>query len=101
MTLNIRIHNVGHGQSIHAFTPNGKIVVIDLGCSKDFSPLNWLSAYSKKIDSLIITHPHGDHIDEILLLKKFHIGQLWRPKWLEEQDIRKQNHSAYSVLKSN
>lgn len=70
MTPRILIHDVGHGQAVHAWTPTGELVVIDLGCSSAFSPLEWLSGQSKTIDKLIITHPHGDHIDEFLLIKE-------------------------------
>ena len=30
MTLKIKIHDVGHGQAVHVFTPNGQTIVIDL-----------------------------------------------------------------------
>ncbi|MFK5893114.1 MAG: MBL fold metallo-hydrolase [Pseudomonadota bacterium] len=96
MTLRIYIHNVGHGHAVHAFTPNNQSIVIDLGCSKDFSPLKWLKGQTDRIDSLIITHPHGDHIDEILKLDDFHLHQIWRPKWLSESDVRKANQDSYS-----
>lgn len=96
MSLNLRIHNVGHGQAIHAFTPKGETIVIDLGCSTSFSPLEWLSETSKTIDNLIITHPHGDHIDEFSLIKEmgFKVRQLWRPKWLPKNEVYKQNQSS-------
>lgn len=98
MTLKITIHNVGHGHAIHAFTPNGQSIVIDLGCSDDFSPLAWLRSKTDTIDSLMITHPHGDHIDEILELERlnFNVRQIWRPKWLSEDDVRKANQSDYT-----
>lgn len=98
MTLNIKIHDVGHGQAVHLFTPNGQTIVIDLGCFDDFSPLEWLCSQTKTIDSLIITHPHGDHIDEILKIGRMglHVRQLWRPKWLSEQDVRNANQNSYS-----
>lgn len=100
MTLRIFIHDVGHGQSIHAFTPNGQTIVIDLGCSSEFSPLKWLKDEHKisSIDSLVITHPHGDHIDEILEIERLGltVRQLWRPKWLSEEDVRKANQANYS-----
>lgn len=98
MTLQIIVHDVGHGQAIHAFTPNGGTVVIDLGCSADHSPLEWLSEYTKCIDSLVITHPHGDHIDELLLIKSLNlkVRQLWRPNWLNEDIVRKQNQASYT-----
>lgn len=98
MTLKIFVHDVGHGHSIHAFTPNGQVVVIDLGCSSDFSPLEWLRKQTNTIDSLIISHPHGDHIDEIehLSAQGFKVRQLWRPRWLPEEDVRKANQKTYA-----
>lgn len=97
MSLRVLIHDVGHGQAVHIFTPAGETIVIDLGCSGVFSPIEWLSASTKMIDSLIITHPHGDHIDEFLLLKKlgFSVRQLWRPKWLPKATVYEQNQSTY------
>lgn len=96
MTLKFFIHNVGHGQAVHAFTPAGESIVVDLGCSGDFSPLEWLGGATKTIDQLIITHPHGDHVDEFLLLKKlgFTVRQLWRPKWLPKEEVYKQNQPS-------
>lgn len=98
MSLRVVIHNVGHGQAIHIFTPNGKTIVIDLGSSSSFSPLNWLRESYSTIDYLMITHPHGDHIDEFLLLDEldFNIGQLWRPKWLAKDSVYGQNQTEYS-----
>lgn len=98
MSLEIFVHDVGHGHSIHAFTPSGHCVVIDLGCSADFSPLEWLGKQTKTIDSLVISHPHGDHIDEIQLLQAygFKVRQLWRPKWLTEEEVRKANQKTYA-----
>lgn len=95
--LKIIIHDVGHGQAVHAFTPDGKVVVIDLGTSADFSPLVWLRDRTKTIDSLVITHPHGDHIDEMLLLDSLglDVRQLWRPKWLPKEVVYAANQSAY------
>lgn len=96
MTLKIFVHDVGHGHAIHAFTPNGQSIVIDLGCSDSFSPLEWLRKQTDTIDSLVITHPHGDHIDEIHKLDEFNVRQIWRPKWLPEDEVRKANQSSYS-----
>lgn len=96
MTLRIHIHDVGHGHAVHAFTPNNQTIVVDLGCSDSFSPLSWLRKQTDTIDSLVITHPHGDHIDEILQLGNFNVRQLWRPKWLSEEDVRNANQDSYS-----
>ena len=99
MSLRIVVHNVGHGQSIHAFTPSGHVIVVDLGASNTFSPLAWLREQTSVIDSLVITHPHGDHIDEILGLgsTKFKVRQLWRPRWLTSKEVRQANQVAYEA----
>lgn len=99
MSLRVIVHDVGHGQAVHAFTPNGQVVVVDLGSSAAFSPLKWLRSHTSTIDSLVITHPHGDHIDEILSLddRNFRVRQLWRPKWLAEMEVREANQSAYNA----
>lgn len=98
MALEIIVNDVGHGHSIHAFTPNGDCVVIDLGCSANFSPLELLRKKTNTIDSLIISHPHGDHIDEIKLLSDcgFNVRQLWRPSWLTEEEVRSANQKTYA-----
>ena len=99
MSLRIVVHNVGHGQSIHAFTPSGHVVVVDLGASNTFSPLAWLKSHTSTINSLVITHPHGDHIDEILSLEAtgFNVRQLWRPNWLTSDEVRQANQVEYAA----
>ena len=98
MSLRILIHDVGHGQAVHIFTPAGETIVIDLGCSSGFSPLEWLSNQTKTIDSLIVTHPHGDHIDEFLLIDQLglNVRQFHWPRWLDEETVYKQNQPSYT-----
>ncbi|MBV2120509.1 MAG: MBL fold metallo-hydrolase [Candidatus Thiodiazotropha sp. (ex Ctena orbiculata)] len=98
MALQMYVHDVGHGQSVHLISPAGEVIVIDLGCSSTFSPLEWLSSFTKTIDCLIITHPHGDHIDEFLDIKKhkLNVRQLWRPKDLPKEEVYKQNQTEYT-----
>lgn len=98
MSLNIFIWNVGHGQSAHAFTPAGETIVIDLGTSSYFSPLELLENKNiSTIDMLVVTHPHGDHIDEIVELgnKGFWVKQFHRPRWLTNQEVYNANQSNY------
>ena len=97
MGAEVFVHDVGHGQSIHLKTPNDEWVVIDLGASSSFSPLRWLSQNTSCIDWLIISHPHGDHIDEFPLISNlgFKVRQFSRPKWLNEEDVFKQNQGSY------
>ena len=97
MSLRIIVHDVGHGQAVHAFMPSGHVVVIDLGRSIKFSPLEGLASQTSTIDSLVVTHPHGDHIHEILALgvQGLSVRQFWRPSWLTEAEIRNANQTVY------
>lgn len=101
--LKIFILNVGHGQSVHMYTPSGHVIVIDLGCSDAFSPLEALSKNTQTIDYLVVTHPHGDHIKEISKINELglHVNQFWRPKWLNEENVYAQNMASdRSALKA-
>jgi len=66
--------DVQHGHSTYIKTPNNRHIVIDLGIgdysgrNSAFSPLRYLKAnYGvNQLDYVVITHPHLDHIDDIL-----------------------------------
>ena len=97
--VHVVVHQVGHGQAAHAFTPSGHVVVIDLGCSTAFGLLEWLSSQTSTIDCLVVTHRHGDHVDEILDLDErgFRLRRLWHPKWLTETEVRRAHQTAYNA----
>ncbi len=62
------VYNVQLGLAVHVKAPNGKYIVIDLGTGEyggdNESPL--LKRRYDTIGYMIITHPHLDHIDDIL-----------------------------------
>lgn len=92
MPLQIIIWDVQHGSAAHILTPNGKNIVIDLGAGNAtqgaFSPLQYLWRRGvRTIDHLIITHPHLDHIDDILNLEKFRLHVVELPWHLTERDV--------------
>jgi competence protein ComEC len=66
--------DVQHGHSTYIQTPNNRHIVVDLGTGDysgknlEFSPLKHLKYKCgvKQLDYVIITHPHLDHIDDIL-----------------------------------
>lgn len=63
----MKVWNVELGLAVHVRAPNGKYVVIDLGASKDVSPVKELSKQSGLcVHYLVLTHPHKDHFDDIL-----------------------------------
>lgn len=72
--LYFTLWDVGHGLSIWLKTPRGHNHWIDLGKSADFSPSEHVSElYNvKRIDHLIISHLHKDHLEDLPnFLKRF------------------------------
>jgi beta-lactamase superfamily II metal-dependent hydrolase len=79
--LRILTFDVAHGNCHAIWFPSGKLVIIDLGTSDDFSPLKWLKSQGiKAIDLLILTHPHDDHIRGFRDLDGITVKTLHRPK---------------------
>jgi competence protein ComEC len=87
--------DVQHGNALYIKTPNNRNIVVDLGIgdysgnNQLFSPL--IELYNKHgvrtIDLLVITHPHRDHIDDILNLRHFSVETILRPNHLQPSDI--------------
>lgn len=92
--------NVEHGNAAYINTPADKHIVLDLGSSAAFSPLQFLQQDWKiqRIDEVIITHPHADHITDIINFDALSPRVLSRPKHLTEQEIRKANRAEDKVL---
>ncbi len=81
--LNVSVIDVGQGDSILIKTPNYKNILIDAGPDESKNKLiGYLKAQNiKKIDVLVATHPHEDHIggmDDIV--KSFDIGNVYMPR---------------------
>lgn len=72
--------NAGQGDATIIRLPNGKIMVID--CNTDESPENIVQYLKKagitKIDYLVITHPHSDHMSGTKeIADNFEVGEVW------------------------
>lgn len=87
--------DVQHGHATYIKTPNNKHIVIDLGIGdysgRDtaFSPLRHLK-YNygvQQLDYVVITHPHLDHIDDILNFDLLSPKVLNRPKHITNQEV--------------
>ena len=93
--LEIVTWDVQHGDAILIKTPNDKVVVIDMGIgsfyseNERFSPLNHLliNYGISKINCLLITHPHRDHIEDIQSLRHFKINRIITPKHIPKNQI--------------
>lgn len=81
--LTIFFLNVGHGDCVYVELPNGARMMIDCGSGGDMSPYKLLTYYSLTrtsnkaisydgysskyvLDKLVISHPHGDHLSDII-----------------------------------
>ena len=97
--------DVQHGNSTYIKTPGNKHIVIDLGVGSyigrntNFSPLLHLKKIYQisSIDEVIITHPHTDHIDDILNFDELNPKVLRIPSHLSENDIRNANPSSDAI----
>jgi len=87
--------DVQHGHATYIKTPNNRHIVVDLGTGDysgnnlGFSPLLHLkNNYGiKQLDYVIITHPHLDHIDDILNFDLLSPRVLNRPKQLTNEEV--------------
>ena len=89
--------DVQHGHATYVKSPNDRHIVIDLGTgqySKNnliFSPLKHLR-YNYgviQLDYVIITHPHLDHMDDIMQFDNLNPKVLWRPTLISNQEVMK------------
>lgn len=91
--LDMLIFNVQSANAIWVSTPNNKNIMYDIGVGhtpmgQKFSPLKYL--YQKGVrhlDALVLTHPHGDHVDGIDDLRGFTIGMLTRARQISREEI--------------
>ncbi|WP_455263308.1 ComEC/Rec2 family competence protein [Porphyromonas sp.] len=81
----MKVWNVEHGLAIHIEAPNGKCIVVDLGCSPNFSPLMRLRG--KEVHYMVITHPDLDHIQDVGNISYARPKVLDRAKCYTRQDL--------------
>ncbi|SFE01093.1 Metallo-beta-lactamase superfamily protein [Thermoanaerobacter thermohydrosulfuricus] len=81
--LTVTYIDVGQGDSIFIQTPSGKTMLIDAGVPEIGSRVvDYIKSRGiNKIDILIGTHPHADHIGGIpAVIENFQIGKFYMPK---------------------
>jgi competence protein ComEC len=98
--VNLHIWDVQHGSAAYLRTPLNRHVVIDLGVGDiseadvRFSPLRLIKSWGvQRLDEVIITHPHRDHLDDIFVFDSLNPRVLMRPRHLTETEIRAGNQS--------
>lgn len=81
--LAVHIIDVGQGDSILIQFPNGGVMLIDAGLDGSGAPvIPYLKKLGvKKIDYLVATHPHADHIGGMAaVIEEFDIEKVYMPK---------------------
>jgi competence protein ComEC len=78
--LKVHFINVGQGDSIMIQLPGGQTMLIDAG--PDDSVLSYLNQQGiKKINYLVATHPHADHIGGMAaVIRTFDIEKVYMPR---------------------
>lgn len=82
-TLTVSYIDVGQADSILIQSPSGRNMLIDAGNSTNQTTIaNYLKSKNiKKIDVLVATHPHADHIGGMAyIISNFQIGLIYMPK---------------------
>ncbi len=92
--LLVKFWDVSHGHATYIKTPNNKHILIDLGSGSYndgelFSPIIHLkNNYNMdKVDCCLITHPHLDHIDDILNLKEIKLVSISLPNNVDNKKL--------------
>lgn len=81
-TVEVSYIDVGQGDSIYVQLPKGRCMLIDAGAPEsERAILNFLKKKNcKKIDYLVATHPHADHIGSMkAVISQFEIGEIYMP----------------------
>ena len=81
-TLDAYFIDVGQGDSILLVSPNGKTMLIDAGESTAMYSVRSVlkSLRIKKLDAVIATHPHSDHIGGMpAILRSFDVESFYTP----------------------
>jgi beta-lactamase superfamily II metal-dependent hydrolase len=87
-SISVYYLDVGQGDSELICLPTGENILIDAGLSEGADKLTaYLSQLGvQKIDYLIATHPHADHIGGMAkVISKFEVGKVYVPKVADSQ----------------
>ena len=89
--------DVGQGDCSLFILPNGQNIVVDAGPADSSSQtVQYLKSCGvKKIDLLVATHPHEDHIGGMTsLISNFEIGKIWDSGYNHGSSIQREFYQA-------
>lgn len=97
--LGVIFLNAGQGDATIVRFPNGEVMVVD--CNIDNSPENIVEYLKKsgieRIDYLVITHPHYDHMSGMNeIADNFEVGEVWTTKFKRYKESEsKESYEKY------
>lgn len=69
MDMVLKVFDVAHGSANFLISPTGRTELVDLGARADWSPLLHIHssyiAHGTQLGRLVLTHHHGDHLDDV------------------------------------
>lgn len=104
-TVKMIFWDVQAGHATYIKSPNGKHIVIDLGIgsfddnNSGFSPLMFLkeNLNVSQLDYVIITHPHLDHIEDIVNFDTLSPKILLRPNHITNEEIMQEEKATQTI----
>jgi beta-lactamase superfamily II metal-dependent hydrolase len=93
MKLEILVWDVNHGNSTSIKLPNGKVIMIDCSSNPEtgFSPVFATKRLwnVNRLDYLIISHPHMDHIRDFINMDQLDPRVFYRPRIIDHNELLK------------
>ena len=99
MALEIIIWDVNHGTSISARAPNGNVLMLDCAANPNtgFSPICQTKRRWRRLDLLKISHPHIDHISDIVNIDCFKPAMFLAP-YVSYERLRKGKYGRPKMI---
>jgi competence protein ComEC len=92
-SLTVRVLDIGQGDSILITSPGGATVLIDGGPDEELAAQRLVSYGVKRLDAVIATHPHADHIAGLpQVVARFAVGVFLEPGCPDDTELQQALH---------
>lgn len=108
--IKLTFFDVGQGDAALAVTPKGQDILIDGGPNDSVVAKldREIPFYSHKLDAVVLTHPHADHVAGLVsVASKYQIDKVYMsgvvhtaPEYIAFLDILKKNNVSVQIVKS-
>ena len=96
--LTVRVLDIGQGDSILITSPAGATVLIDGGPDDELAARLLVSYGVKRLDAVIVSHPHADHIAGLpQVLARFPVGVFLEPGCPDDTELQADLHEQITA----